>query len=199
MQPVYLLLDTSGSMRGEAIAAVNVGLASMVAALRSRPGLGERVQLSIVTFDAQVKEVVPLQPVSRLQLPTLTVPSSGPTFIGAALEHFLAQYARAARPEGTLPAMLMLMTDGSPTDLQIYEEAIPKVRSLGLAKILAFAAGPKAKTQPLVPLADEVVALATLDGPAFARMFDHVAQTIGAGASGPSLLPPPPSNLQVVL
>ena len=27
----------------------------------------------------------------------------------------------------------------------------------------------------------------------------HVAQTIGGGASGPSLLPPPPSSLQVVL
>jgi uncharacterized protein YegL len=199
MQPVYLLLDTSGSMRGEAIAAVNVGLASMVAALRSRPGLGERVHLSIVTFDAEVKEVVPLQAVSRLHVPTLTVPSSGPTFIGAALEHFLVQHARAPRPEGTLPAMLMLMTDGSPTDLQIYEEAIPKVKRLGLAKILAFAAGPKARSEPLLPLADEVIALATLDGPAFARMFDHVAQTIGGGASGPSLLPPPPSNLQVVL
>lgn len=199
MQPVYLLLDTSGSMRGEAIAAVNVGLASMVAALRSRPGLGERVHLSIVTFDAEVKEVVPLQPVSRLHVPTLTVPASGPTFIGAALEHFLVQHARAPRSEGTLPAMLMLMTDGSPTDLQIYEEAIPKVKQLGLARILAFAAGPKAKSEPLLPLADEVIALATLDGPAFARMFDHVAQTIGGGASGPSLLPPPPSNLQVVL
>ena len=199
MQPVYLLLDTSGSMRGEAIAAVNVGLAAMVAALRSRSGLGERVHLSIVTFDAEVKEVVALQPVSRLQLPTLTVPSSGPTFIGAALEHFLAQHARAAGTQGSLPAMLMLMTDGSPTDLQVYEEAIPKVKRLGLAKILAFAAGPKAKTEPLVPLADEVVSLATLDGAAFARMFDHVAQTIGGGASGPSLLPPPPSTLQVVL
>ena len=27
LQPVYILLDTSGSMRGEPIAAVNVGLA----------------------------------------------------------------------------------------------------------------------------------------------------------------------------
>src|SRR5690242_17594976 len=118
MQPVYLLLDTSGSMRGEAIAAVNVGLAAMVAALRARSGLGERVQLSIVTFDAEVKEVVPLQPVSGLQVPTLTVPASGPTLIGAALEYFLMQHARAPRLAGTLPAMLMLMTDGSPTDLQ---------------------------------------------------------------------------------
>ena len=94
-------------------------LASMVAALRSRPGLGERVHLSIVTFDAEVKEVVPLQPVSRLHVPTLTVPSSGPTFIGAALEHFLVQYARAERPAGTLPAMLMLMTEMMNTHSQV--------------------------------------------------------------------------------
>lgn len=198
MQPVYICLDTSGSMRGEPIAAVNVGLSSMLSALRARPGLAERVQISIHTFDAAVKEVVPLQPASTLALPRLEVPGSGPTFLGEALNAIVAMHGRLPKSPDTLPAMLFVMTDGSPTDLQIYEEAIGKVRNLGLKRIVAFAAGPKAKVEPLKPLADEVITLDTLDGHAFSRMFDHVAaliQSTAPPASAPSIGAGPPPDL----
>ena len=199
LQPVYILLDTSGSMRGEPIAAVNVGLASMLASLNARPGVAEQVLLALLTFDALVKEVLPLQPVSRVRLPLLEVPSSGPTFLGAALETFLT-LQKSHQSAGHLPAMLFVMTDGSPTDLQIYEEAIPKVRALGLKRITAFAAGPKAKPEYLNLLTDEVIRLDTLDGPAFARLFDHVAQSVvGVPPSTSPSFAPPPADLQVVI
>lgn len=197
MQPVYILLDTSGSMRGEPIAAVNVGLSSMLSAIQSRPGLGQRVQVCLQTFDAQVHELVPLQSVSGITLPALSVPGSGPTFLGEALEVFIHTYAQQPRDAETLPAMLFVMTDGSPTDLQVFEEAIPKVRALGLSRIVAFAAGPKAKVDPLRPLADELVTLDTLDICAFSRMFDHIAQVIGGGTAATSLVPPPPDEIKV--
>lgn len=195
VQPVYLLLDTSGSMRGEPIAAVNVGLASMLSTLCVRPGLGELVHLSVSTFDAEVRELVPLQPVSRVRLPLLQVPNSGPTFLGAGLDAFVAMQRRAGGP--ALPPMLFVMTDGSPTDLQVYEEAIPKVRALNPGRVTAFAAGPKAKAEYLQWLTSDVIRLDTLDGPAFARMFDHVAHSIERSA--PSFLPPSPSDITVVL
>ena len=198
-QPVYILLDTSGSMRGEPIAAVNVGLASMQASLCARPALAERVLLCLLSFDALVKEVLPLQAIGSVRLPQLEVPSSGPTFLGAALESFVDLHRRNTSPDH-LPAMLFVMTDGSPTDLQIYEEAIPKVRQLDLQRITAFAAGPKAKPEHLRWLTDDVITLETLDGPAFARLFDQVAQHIGADTShvSPSFAAPPP-DLQVVI
>ena len=200
LQPVYILLDTSGSMRGEPIAAVNVGLASMHASLCARPGVADQVLLSLLTFDGLVKEVLPLQAVRTVRLPLLEVPSSGPTFLGEALEAFLEKH-KAIAGQGYLPAMLFVMTDGSPTDLQIYEEAIPKVKQLGLQRITAFAAGPKAKPEYLQWLTDDVIRLDTLDGAAFARLFDHVAQSIGAAAppATPSFLPPPPADLQIVI
>ena len=58
--PVYLALDTSGSMRGEPIAAVNVGLQALLASLRQNPFALESVSLSITTFDREVIEVVPM-------------------------------------------------------------------------------------------------------------------------------------------
>ena len=55
--PVYLLLDTSGSMRGEPIESVNIGLRAMIASLRQNPHALESVYLSIVTFDSLIQEV----------------------------------------------------------------------------------------------------------------------------------------------
>ena len=49
--PVYLLLDTSGSMNGEPIQAVNVGLQSLLSSLRSDPHALDTVYISIITFD----------------------------------------------------------------------------------------------------------------------------------------------------
>lgn len=48
--PVYILIDTSGSMKGEPIESVKVGLPDMIAALRLDPYALETVCISIITF-----------------------------------------------------------------------------------------------------------------------------------------------------
>lgn len=48
--PVYLLIDTSGSMRGESIHSVNVGVQAMLSALRQDPYALESVHISIITY-----------------------------------------------------------------------------------------------------------------------------------------------------
>lgn len=57
--PVYLLIDTSGSMRGESIHAVNVGIQAMMSALRQDPYALESVHLSIITYDNQARSISP--------------------------------------------------------------------------------------------------------------------------------------------
>ena len=84
--PVYLLVDTSGSMKGEPIAAVNSGLQTLVSSLRRDPQALETAHLSIITFDREARLVLPLTPVAELQLPLIETPDSGPTMTGAALE-----------------------------------------------------------------------------------------------------------------
>lgn len=58
--PVYLLIDTSGSMRGESIHSVNVGVQAMLSALRQDPYALESVHISIITYDNEAWEYVPL-------------------------------------------------------------------------------------------------------------------------------------------
>ncbi|MDE5869277.1 MAG: VWA domain-containing protein, partial [Muribaculaceae bacterium] len=72
--PVYLLIDTSGSMRGEPIESVKVGLESMLSSLRLDPFALESVNISIITFDRDVKQIIPLTPLDELQIPDIVPP-----------------------------------------------------------------------------------------------------------------------------
>ena len=59
--PVYLLLDTSGSMTGEPIEAVKNGVQVMISSLRQNPQAIETAYISIITFDSVAKQIVRLQ------------------------------------------------------------------------------------------------------------------------------------------
>ena len=87
----YLCIDTSGSMNGEPIVAVNAGLQALLTSLRSNPYALDSVHLSITTFDSEIKLVLPMTPVADVILPEITCPKSGATLLGAALEHICDQ------------------------------------------------------------------------------------------------------------
>lgn len=207
--PVYILLDTSGSMRGEPIHSVNVGLQSMLSALRQDPYALESVHLSIITFDLEAKVYLPLTPLDQVQFANIDVPSAGATFMGAALELLAEQVAQHLQKstdeiKGDWRPLLFVMTDGSPSDVYAYQQAIPVIQQLNFASIVACAAGPKAKQEHLLQLTDKVVVLDTMDAASFAGFFKWVSASVvvgssSAGISGSVSLPPPPPEVQLVL
>jgi uncharacterized protein YegL len=69
--PVYFLLDTSGSMFGEPIEALNNALSGMINTLRSDPQALDSLWISIITFDRNVQELVPLTELPSFQLPEI--------------------------------------------------------------------------------------------------------------------------------
>ena len=95
--PVFILVDTSGSMRGEPIQALNVGLKTMEQALRRDPFALESVHLSLITFDLEVRELFPLTPLDQVRIPEIEVPTSGATFLGAALKLLVERVDRDVR------------------------------------------------------------------------------------------------------
>lgn len=207
--PVYLLIDTSGSMRGEPVEAVNTGIRVMASALRRDPHALETVHISIITFDARAKVIVPLTAVDKLQVPQITTPQAGPTHLGQALETLgrrVRMEVRRSTPErkGDWAPYLFVMTDGRPSDIQLFQEQCSKIRQIGFANIIGCVAGPKSRRQDLAPLCDHVVALDTMDAPAFTNLFEWVTTAISSGnqtvgTSSATDLPPPPPELQIVV
>ncbi|KMK68661.1 VWA domain-containing protein [Puniceibacterium sp. IMCC21224] len=207
--PVYMLLDTSGSMQGEPIEAVNAGMETLIAALRQDPYALETVYMTVITFDAEAKTIVPLTPLEDVVLPQITTPRSGPTHLGLALETLGVQ-VRADVKKGTDEAKgdwapyLFVMTDGKPSDTQLYAEQCAAMRKLGFASIIGCAAGPKAREADLKALCDHIVRLDTMDSSAFGKLFKWVSEVIASGnkslgTNDTKSLPPPPPEINVVL
>lgn len=207
--PVYLLIDTSGSMRGEPIESVKVGIEAMLSSLRQEPYALESVNISIISYDSEVKVLAPLTPLEDFQLPEIECPESGPTHTGAALQTLCKQVdaeVRLSTPErkGDWMPLLFLLTDGKPSDLQVYNKTVAEVKRRHFASIVACAAGMHAKTEPLKQLTDQVFALDTLDSASFKKFFKWVSDTIeignkSIGATDSLELPPPPEEINVII
>ncbi|ASJ70732.1 vWA domain-containing protein [Granulosicoccus antarcticus] len=206
--PVYMLLDTSGSMQGEPIEAVNSGMETLIGALRQDPYALETVHMSVMTFDADAKTIIPLTPLEDVLLPQITTPRSGPTHLGLALETLGVQVSKdvikgSDAEKGDWAPYLFIMTDGKPSDTQLYAEQCIAMRKLGFASIVGCAAGPKAKEDDLKPLCDHIVRLDTMDSSAFAKLFKWVSEIIASGnkslgTTETKSLPPPPPEINVV-
>ena len=69
--PVYLLLDTSASMKGEPIEALIKGIDTMIRALRQNPQAIESVYISIITFNNTAQVLIPLTDLGSFQMTEL--------------------------------------------------------------------------------------------------------------------------------
>ncbi len=207
--PVYFLLDTSGSMNGEPIQALNNALIGMINTLRSDPQAAETLWISIITFDREVNEVSPLRELTTFQLPEITCPPSGPTNTGKALELLYEKVNKEIRKgtpiqKGDWRPLLFIFTDGKPSDILLYSQMIPKIKSLNFGAIVGCAAGTLADNRKLKELTDTVVHLDTADSSTLKQFFKWVSDTIEQGNKSMGTIdtvamPPPPSEVHLVI
>lgn len=207
--PVYFLLDTSGSMNGEPIQALNNAMSGMINSLRSDAQASETLWISIITFDRIVSEISPLTELPLFQLPEIVCPQSGPTNTGMALELLYEKVSKDVKKgsptqKGDWRPLLFIFTDGKPSDPQLYTEMIPKVKSLNFGSIVGCAAGSLADNSKLKELADTVVHLDTADSSTLKQFFKWVSDTIEHGNKSMGTvdtvsLPAPPSEVHLVI
>jgi uncharacterized protein YegL len=196
-------------MRGEPIAAVKVGLETMVASLRTDPFALESVHISIITFDKEIKQIMPLTELESMQIPDIQTPESGPTHLGAALKLLCQKVdteVQLSTPDrkGDWTPLLFIMTDGKPSDIQLYNQMLPEVKKRHFGGIIACAAGAKADTKPLEMLTSQVYSLDTTDSATFRQFFKWVSASVSVGnksigATDSILLPPPPPEVHTVI
>jgi uncharacterized protein YegL len=208
--PVYLMLDTSGSMSGEPIEAVKNGVQILVSTLRQDPYALETAYLSVITFDSTAKQVVPLTELANFQTPNIS--ASGTTALGDALgllaDRIEAEVGKTtAEIKGDWKPLIFIMTDGTPTD--DWAKGLAKLRKVRTGVIVACAAGQGADTSILKQITEVVVALDTADSNTIKAFFKWVSASVSTGSqkvdqgqkevTGLGDLPPPPPEVNVVL
>jgi uncharacterized protein YegL len=207
--PVYFLLDTSGSMYGEPIQALNSALSGMLNTLRADPQALDTLWLNFITFNTEARELVPLTELIHFQLPEIVCPQSGPTHTGRALqllhEKVLTEVKLGtAEEKGDWKPLLFIFTDGKPSDLQLYREMISKIKALNFGAIVGCAAGHAANDSMLRELTDTVVHLDTTDSATLKTFFKWVSETIEQGNASQGTteqvtLPPPPGEMIIII
>jgi tellurium resistance protein len=181
--PIYICIDTSGSMHGERITAINAGLQALLTSLRQDPFALEMVHLTTTTFDSQIKDVLPLTPVMEVVLPEITCGKSGATFLGGALEAVAHAVQRDLIPrngqrKGDGRPNLIIITDGKPSDPLAYSEAIPHIKDLKFDNIIVCGIGNKIDFASLRRLTETIVLTDEINADSCAKFFIWVAQTI---------------------
>jgi len=117
--PVCLVLDTSGSMKGEPIDELNRGVKLFMNEVREDEMAALSAEIAIVTFGGGVKQVVEFANIENQSIPELT--ATGRTPLGEAVNLSLDLLEARKKTYASLgidyyQPWLVLMTDGAPTD-----------------------------------------------------------------------------------
>lgn len=114
--PVFILADTSGSMNGEKIQAVNKAISDMVSTLRNVYDIRGVFKISIITFGGD-KVIVQQYPTDVREIEFTELSASGKTPMGEAIRVVteLVENRDVVRSSDYLPT-IVLLSDGFPTD-----------------------------------------------------------------------------------
>ena len=141
--PCVLLLDTSSSMRGAPIAALNEGLRAFRDDLIQDALALQRVEVAVVTFDSNVQLVQDFVTVDQFDPPILT--AQGYTHMGAAI-HQALDMVQARKEQYRTNGVayyrpwVFMMTDGEPQDEpnDVVEQAAQRLKADEAQKCVAF-------------------------------------------------------------
>lgn len=176
-----LLLDTSGSMSGESIAALNAGLQQFATEMREDRLAGKRVDVCVVTFGDRVDVVAEFGSAQDFYPQPLQAKGGTPMGegIGVGLD-LLATRQTEYRANGIVPyrPWIFLITDGAPTDS--WARAATRIREGEARKSISFYAvgvdGADMDTLAQISVNEPV----RLRGLAFTDMFRWLSSSLSA-------------------
>ncbi|QGG46491.1 vWA domain-containing protein [Heliorestis convoluta] len=206
--PVYLLLDTSGSMYGQPIEALRQGVKYLISSLKKEPQAIETAYLSVITFSSTAKQVVPLTDLQSFREPQLD--ANGTTALGEALkilDRCLDTEVKksTATQKGDYKPLVFILTDGVPTDSWEGPANVMKQKAGKLANIIAVGCGPDVDLTTLKKITEIVLHMESYQPDDFNQFFRWVSASVSmasqkftADGEKPAELPPPPPTIQIV-
>lgn len=211
--PVYLLLDTSGSMAGAPIEDVRGGVEQFQSEVKQDTYAKETVYVGVITFGGEAEFITQgLIPFDDFEPPALS--ANGQTPLGQALwllNESLDKDVKSAvkgKEKGDWKPMVFILTDGEPTDdWQEPREEILKRQRKKVINVITVGCGHYINQQNLKDIAIGPTFNMGSDHAAFDAFFKWVTQSVitaskvvtqPGGGDKPVTMPPPPDEIQYI-
>ncbi|MBP1468805.1 VWA domain-containing protein [Candidatus Chloroploca sp. M-50] len=210
--PVYLLLDTSGSMDGAPIQSVQSGLEQFQQETASDPFARDVVRVGVITFNSNAQVLSGgLVPISSFQPPHLS--ASGVTRVDLAFNRLVESMDRdvvkavKGGQKGDWKPAVFILTDGYPTDEngnvtdRLWRPARDAVtnRPKGQIKpssIVAVGCGPNVDDATLKAMSTGMAFRMGTSEAAFAALFQYLSQSITSSVQPGGNLDDPFADVQ---
>ncbi|PDW00655.1 VWA domain-containing protein [Candidatus Chloroploca asiatica] len=210
--PIYLLLDTSASMNGAPIQAVQAGLEQFQQETASDPFARDVVRVGVITFNSDVQMIAGgLVPISSFQPPQLV--ASGVTRIDLAFHRLVESMDRDVMravkggQKGDWKPGVFILTDGYPTDAnghltdRLWRPARDAVtnRPTGHIKpssIVAVGCGPNVDDTILKAMSTGMAFRMGTDQASFATLFQYLTQSIVSSVQSGVTIDDPFADMQ---
>lgn len=206
--PVYLLLDVSGSMMGQPIEAVRQGVKAVINDLKTDPQAMETAYISIIAFGSEARQILPLTEILSFQEPNIE--ASGTTALGAALsilDNCLDNEVKKSTSilKGDYKPLVVLMTDGEPTDNWEGPANVIKSKEGKYANIIAVGCGPGVNYETLKKISEITLKMESTQPNDFKQFFRWISTSIKStsrslskDATAPIDLGAPPSGIVLI-
>lgn len=128
--PIYLVVDTSGSMAGDKMTGVNQGMQMLHQSLMDSPQAVETVDLAVITFSSGAKVIEKRRPITQFE--PIPLNAEGQTALGQAIDLLNEQLDKDHAERSKLnvrdyKTLVFIFTDGQPTDN--YKEAANRLKN----------------------------------------------------------------------
>jgi uncharacterized protein YegL len=191
--PGVLLLDTSSSMAGDPLAALDLGVRTFREELLKDPVARQRVEVALVSFGSPVEVVQDFVPVDQFRPAALQPRGQTPLGTGLLKALDLLEARKAEYRKNGVPycrPWIFLVTDGMPQgeSWEVTREALQRVHAAETArKVVLYAVGVEgANTKFLARLAQRPPLLLT--GLRFVELFTWLSASTGRRAAGEDVL-----------
>lgn len=168
----------------------------------------ETAHISIITFGSEARQVIPLTDILSFQEPIIE--ASGTTALGAALsilDNCLENEVKKSSPnqKGDYKPLVILMTDGEPTDNWETPANNIKAKSKNYASIIAVGCGPQVNFETLKKISEITLKMESTQPNDFKQFFRWISTSIKTSskslqqdATAPIDLGAPPTGIVLI-
>lgn len=165
---LFFLIDTSGSMQGTKIGAVNTAIREVLPELQDVGGSDIDLKVACLTFSSGCQWMYP-EPISSESFQWNNVEADGVTDLGEACRELSEKLSRnefLKAPSASVAPAIFLMSDGEPTD--DFESGLKELKQNNWFKYaikVAVAIGDDANTETLAKFTGNIEAVITVHTP----------------------------------